>query len=462
MQEFSALNMTENAVTAIQKMQKSIESTASNFSGVAFPTENLQVGMLCMRTDLNNNIYKLTAVNPSKWEQVGAAAQTASKLENKRTIKLTGKAVGSTTTDLSGDVAIEVKAVTADTAKTADKATQADRATKAATADTATKAAAADTATKATTASKLDHNIDITLDGDITGTVTIAPTDTQAKITTTGIDGHSMTMPATALTEKGIITTTGTIGTLDWDNKSGSGDIPAPNYTYKNVAEFTAGTYTLTQILTKLVRACHTHQIGRDISYSNCNCNCVCDCGGTCFVKGTFVLMADGTWKTIESVRVGEYVKGMTGINRVEGLDRTILGERRSVYTFPDKTLYFSGEHNMWVRKGNDEFFGVVDITQHLREKDPSLFPELVGYTLKRDVIVIDRPVDFATVYGWKRENPIIAREYGNSTPLYCLILDGDHTMFVNGYLAGGFPHDDDFSYEGIHWKGNGKWSKEK
>lgn len=70
MQEFSALNMTENAVTAIQKMQKSIESTASNFSGVAFPTENLQVGMLCMRTDLHNNIYKLTSLDPVTWEQV--------------------------------------------------------------------------------------------------------------------------------------------------------------------------------------------------------------------------------------------------------------------------------------------------------------------------------------------------------------------------------------------------------
>lgn len=69
MQEFSSLNMTENAVTAIQKMQKSIESAASSFSGTSFPTENLQVGMLCMRTDLNNNIYKLTAVNPSKWNK---------------------------------------------------------------------------------------------------------------------------------------------------------------------------------------------------------------------------------------------------------------------------------------------------------------------------------------------------------------------------------------------------------
>lgn len=183
----------------------------------------------------------------------------------------------------------------------------------------------------------------------------------------------------------------------------------------------------------------------------NCNCN---DCGGTCFIKGTLVLMADNTWKPMETIRVGEYVRGMTGINRVEGLDRTFLGNKRSVYTFEDKTLYFSGEHNMWVKKGNDEFFGVIDVAQHLREKNAELFPELVGYTLNRDVIIIDRPVDFATLYGWKREDPIIAREYGDTTPLYCLILDGDHTMFVNGYLAGGFPHDDDFDYSQIHWTG--------
>lgn len=186
----------------------------------------------------------------------------------------------------------------------------------------------------------------------------------------------------------------------------------------------------------------------------NYNCNCSYNCGGTCFVKGTLVLMADNTWKPMETIRVGEYVRGMTGINRVEGLDRTFLGNKRSVYTFEDKTLYFSGEHNMWVKKDNDEFFGVIDVAQHLREKNAELFPELVGYTLNRDVIIIDRPVDFATLYGWKKEDPIIAREYGDTTPLYCLILDGDHTMFVNGYLAGGFPHDDDFDYSQIHWTG--------
>lgn len=469
MQEFSALNMTENAVTAIQKMQKSIESAASSFSGTAFPTENLQVGMLCMRTDLHNNIYKLTSLDPVTWEQVGVASKTASKLESKRTIKLTGKAVGSTTTDLSGDVAIEVKAVTADTAKTADSATNATnadnakKAVSATTADTATKAVSA---TNATNATKLDHDVNINLTGAVTGSATTNLADGTLNLKMAGNANQfkNITVSGSQQRLKYIdVETTRAGDGIDSSWTEGIGDLSTQYRRYECSAnEFPAGTYSLQDILQRLVNACHRHYVRGITVKGNCNCNCNCDCGGTCFVKGTFVLMADGTWKTIESVRVGEYVKGMTGINRVEGLDRTILGERRSVYTFPDKTLYFSGEHNMWVRKGNDEFFGVVDITQHLREKDPSLFPELVGYTLKRDVIVIDRPVDFATIYGWKRENPIIAREYGNLTPLYCLILDGDHTMFVNGYLAGGFPHDDDFSYEGIHWKGNGKWSREK
>lgn len=187
MQEFSALNMTENAVTAIQKMQKSIESTASSFSGTAFPTENLQVGMLCMRTDLNNNIYKLTAVNPSKWEQVGVAAQTASKLESKRTIKLTGKAVGSTTTDLSGDVSIEVKEVTADTAKTADSATNATNADNAKKAVSATKAELdwAGNRITDTYAKKTDIPAAITVDSALSSTST---NPVQNKVIKTALD----------------------------------------------------------------------------------------------------------------------------------------------------------------------------------------------------------------------------------------------------------------------------------
>ncbi|MBO9150534.1 MAG: hypothetical protein J7E11_22455, partial [Escherichia coli] len=47
-----------------------IQSVASTFSGTAFPTTNLAVGMQCMRTDDSNNIYKLTSTSPVTWELV--------------------------------------------------------------------------------------------------------------------------------------------------------------------------------------------------------------------------------------------------------------------------------------------------------------------------------------------------------------------------------------------------------
>ncbi len=78
MQKFYHLNMQDYVNVAVPKMQKSIESAASNFSGNAFPTTNLQVGMFCMRTDDNNNIYKLISVNPATWVLVDNSAKRIS------------------------------------------------------------------------------------------------------------------------------------------------------------------------------------------------------------------------------------------------------------------------------------------------------------------------------------------------------------------------------------------------
>ena len=107
-----------------------------------------------------------------------------------------------------------------------------------------------------------------------------------------------------------------------------------------------------------------------------------------------------------------------------------------------------------WVKKKDKEFFGVADMTQHLLEKDVELCPQFEGLTLKQDVICIDRPVEYAVIDGWKTDRPVIAREYGNNTPLYELVLGGTHTMIANGYVVGGNVHDDDFDYSTIHWNG--------
>ena len=164
--------------------------------------------------------------------------------------------------------------------------------------------------------------------------------------------------------------------------------------------------------------------------------------------------MADSTWKPIETITVGEYVHGINGINPVLGTQRAVLGPSRCIWTFRDKSIYFSGEHLFWVKKKDKEFFGVADMTQHLLEKDVELCPQFEGLTLKQDVICIDRPVEYAVIDGWKTDRPVIAREYGNNTPLYELVLGGTHTMIANGYVVGGNVHDDDFDYDSVHWNG--------
>lgn len=180
-----------------------------------------------------------------------------------------------------------------------------------------------------------------------------------------------------------------------------------------------------------------------------------CNCGSTsCFIAGTLILMADSTWKPIETITVGEYVQGINGINPVLGTQRAVLGPSRCIWTFRDKSIYFSGEHLFWVKKKDKEFFGVADMTQHLLEKDVELCPQFEGLTLKQDVICIDRPVEYAVIDGWKTDRPVIAREYGNNTPLYELVLGGTHTMIANGYVVGGNVHDDDFNYDSVHWNG--------
>lgn len=70
MQEYNELVTTDACNTYLEKADKNIQSVASTFSGTAFPTTNLKVGMQCMRTDDSNNLYKLTSVSPVTWELV--------------------------------------------------------------------------------------------------------------------------------------------------------------------------------------------------------------------------------------------------------------------------------------------------------------------------------------------------------------------------------------------------------
>lgn len=80
--------------------------------------------------------------------------------------------------------------------------------------------------------------------------------------------------------------------------------------------------------------------VGLMLTYYNCNCDCLC----SCFPAGTKVLLADGTWKDIESVSVGDAVIDASGFGTtVIGLWRPKLDDRK-LYSV-DGVLKVTGDH---------------------------------------------------------------------------------------------------------------------
>ena len=73
---------------------------------------------------------------------------------------------------------------------------------------------------------------------------------------------------------------------------------------------------------------------------------------GSCFIAGTKVTMADGTFKNIEDIEVGDIVKGYEGYNEVIKLDPTLVGERK-LYSFNNNEHYFfTSEHPFMTEEG--------------------------------------------------------------------------------------------------------------
>lgn len=170
-----------------------------------------------------------------------------------------------------------------------------------------------------------------------------------------------------------------------------------------------------------------------------------CGCGFNCFAKGTRVAMADGSFKPIEAVHIGDHVKGRTGINLVTALKPTTLGGRR-LYTV-NGTIKTTAEHPALTDKG----WAVIS-----REAYASEFGKALP------IIIDDKGTSEMRTYGGIP--PEHMREYGigdriafgnegfveiktltsetlpATTPLYTLILDGDGTMQLEGgYIYTGF-----------------------
>lgn len=70
MQDFAEIKVTDLARDAIMQLADNVKTVASQYAGTSFPTDNLYVGMTCMRTD-QNAVYVCTSeVGNGTWVKI--------------------------------------------------------------------------------------------------------------------------------------------------------------------------------------------------------------------------------------------------------------------------------------------------------------------------------------------------------------------------------------------------------
>ncbi len=146
--------------------------------------------------------------------------------------------------------------------------------------------------------------------------------------------------------------------------------------------------------------------------------------GGTgyyahCFIADTKVTMADGTKKDIQSVKIGDVLKGDTTNNTVLGYHQPQLGDQK-LYGFNGGKPFVTAEHPFLTTKG----WKSIDPEKTKKENiGVVVTPLKVGDTLVTDkgLVKIER---------------ITSKSAAITTPLYNFILDGDHTYIADGYVV--------------------------
>jgi len=146
---------------------------------------------------------------------------------------------------------------------------------------------------------------------------------------------------------------------------------------------------------------------------------------GSCFIAGTKVTMADGTFKNIEDVKVGDKVKGHKEENTVIKLDPTLLADRK-LYSFNDNEHYFfTSEHPFMTEEGWKSIK-----PEKTKERDGvELYDQLKGELKVGDKLVTDNgPVEVKDIKSKEMNNP--------EMPLYNFNVSNDNSYIADDYVV--------------------------
>lgn len=147
--------------------------------------------------------------------------------------------------------------------------------------------------------------------------------------------------------------------------------------------------------------------------------------GQSCFIAGTKVTMADGTFKNIENVKVGDKVKGHKEENTVIKLDPTLLADRK-LYSFNDNEHYFfTSEHPFMTEEGWKSIK-----PEKTKERDGvELYDQLKGELKVGDKLVTDNgPIKVTDIKSKEMNNP--------EMPLYNFNVSNDNSYIADDYVV--------------------------
>lgn len=143
--------------------------------------------------------------------------------------------------------------------------------------------------------------------------------------------------------------------------------------------------------------------------------------GGCCFDPRATVTMADGSGKMIKDIVVGDRVMNQSGgYNTVLGIECPVLGDRL-MYSFNDHWAFVSEEHPLLTANG----WGAFDPTSWAVEK------EFVG-----QLTSIDVGTTLIRQHGEETVQSIKSHSLDKDYVIYNLMLDGDHTYIVEGFVV--------------------------
>lgn len=265
MQEYSELDPTEVLSKSIPAMQKALDTVASGFSGTAFPTENLFVGMRCVRTDLNTE-YICTALDGDNatWTDVANltlhAGQAETDGDGNVITKTYLKTEDAKDTYLSKSEASGTYLTKNDASKTYFTKEKGD-------------ALADDVTSNVEAVKNLQDKVDTTISTSIED-INSDISDINGKLDTNTNMGNKITV--TKSTQAAITPAISFSGTQpSWSNATSTRNLNVTIPT--TVAGIAAGTYTLKDLLQQLVNKSHTHASKTVSLRTDCNCNCNCD-----------------------------------------------------------------------------------------------------------------------------------------------------------------------------------------